>query len=207
MRRGLARDGDIRPVVREWISQQPVWRGAVLREEFGLCNGEARADVAVIGSQLAGFEIKGPLDRLDRLPRQAAFYDRIFTHCWLVTTDAGWPAASALISPWWGVLLAEDGRQQSAVSLVRAAQPNPAVEPVALARLLWRQEALAELGTAGETGATSRLPRHRLWQILAEALPAQELATRVAQVLAARQWPTPARPFPSDHRIVGLVCR
>ncbi|MEV6948774.1 sce7726 family protein [Streptomyces sp. NPDC051172] len=192
VRRGLARDGDIRPVVREWISQQPLWRGAVLREELGLCNGEARADVAVIGAQLAGFEIKGPLDRLDRLPRQVAFYDRIFAQCWLVTTEAGWPAASALISPWWGVLLAEGGRRPSALSLMRAAQPNPTLEPVALARLLWRHEVLAELGAMGRTGATRRLPRHRLWQILAEALPVEELAARVAQVVGARQRPAPA---------------
>ncbi|MFD3504609.1 sce7726 family protein [Streptomyces sp. NPDC058678] len=187
VRSGLARDGDIRPAVREWILGQPGWRQAVLREEFGLCNGEARADVAVVAPQLEGFEIKGPLDRMARLPRQVAFYDRIFARSWLVTTEAAWPAASALISPWWGVLLAQSARRQSGLVPVRTAQPSPAVEPLALARLLWRQEVLAELDAAGWTGSVGRLPRHRLWQILADALPAEQLAARVQQVLAARE--------------------
>ncbi|MFI6494583.1 sce7726 family protein [Streptomyces sp. NPDC050564] len=189
MRSSQARDGDIRPAVREWILRQPGWGQAVLREEFGLCNGEARADVAVIAPQLVGFEIKGPLDRLDRLPRQVAFYDRIFARSWLVTTEAAWPAASALISPWWGVLLAQSGRRQSGLLPVRAAQPSRVVEPLALARLLWRQEVLAELDAVRWRGATSRLPRYQLWQILAEALPVEELAGRVQHVLAARERP------------------
>lgn len=189
VRSSLARDGDIRPPVREWILRQPGWQQAMLREEFGLCNGEARADVAVIAPQLAGFEIKGPLDRLDRLPRQVAFYDRIFARSWLVTTETAWPAASAIISPWWGVLLAHSGRRQSGLLPVRVAQPSPAVEPLALARLLWRQEVLAELKAVGWTGGTSRLPRYRLWQILAEALPVEELTARVQHALVARERP------------------
>lgn len=194
------RDPDVRPRLREWIWQQPEGKDAVLREEFGLCNGESRADMAVLAPRLTGFEIKSPGDRLDRLARQVGYYDQVFEHSWLVTTDHYLDQASALASPWWGVLLLDAADGQPSLRVVRAADPNPAREPLALARLLWREEVLAELTALGRHTGTSRLPRHRLWQLLADALPVARLSQRVQHALAARPPATvpPAPPSGPD---------
>ena len=194
------RDHDIRPRLRGWITQQPGWEQTVMREEFGLCNGESRADLAALTPRLAGFEIKSPGDRLDRLPRQVGYYNQVFEYSWLVTTEHTLPAASALISPWWGILLAHPTHKEAALQVARTPQPNPDVQPLALARLLWREEVLAELAALGHCTGTSRLPRHRLWQMLADALPADRLSQRVRQAVAARNRPatTPAQPSASD---------
>jgi hypothetical protein len=205
------RDPDVRPRLREWIAQQPGGKQAVLCEEFGLCNGESRADMAVLTPRLTGFEIKSPGDRLDRLARQAGYYDQVFEHSWLVTTDHYLHQAAAHVSQWWGLLLLDLAGGQPTLRVVRAAQPNPVQQPLALARLLWREEVLAELAALGQRTGTSRLPRHRRWQMLADALPTDRLSQRVQHAVAARLLATvtTAPPSASDaaYALPGSTAR
>jgi peptidoglycan hydrolase-like protein with peptidoglycan-binding domain len=49
--------------------------------EFWVPQSNGRADVAVIGTTMDGFEIKTERDSLRRLPRQADAYSRVFDHC------------------------------------------------------------------------------------------------------------------------------
>ncbi|MFF4953323.1 sce7726 family protein [Streptomyces chattanoogensis] len=180
------RDVDLRPVLRAWIRQRPGWGQAAIREELGLCNGEARADLAVLTPCLAGFEIKSSADRLDRLTRQVRYYDQVFDESWLVTTGHHLRQAATITSPWWGLLQAESGPDGPTLHTVRSATANPDLDPLALARLLWRDETLAELRTLGRHKGTSRYPRHRLWQLLADALPPQDISQVVSRCLATR---------------------
>ncbi|MFD5735765.1 MULTISPECIES: sce7726 family protein [Streptomyces] len=180
------RDADLRPVLRSWVRKRPGWGQAAMREELGLCNGEARADLAVLAPRLAGFEIKSSGDRLDRLTRQVRYYDQIFDESWLVTTDRHLHHAESLTSSWWGLLQVETGLSGPTLSTVRPATTNPALDPLALARLLWRDETLAALRTLGRHKGISRYPRHRLWQLLADGLPPQDLSQVVRRCLAAR---------------------
>ena len=72
--------------------------------ELGLCQAEARVDIAAVNGLLVGWEIKTRQDRLSRLPRQEAVYSRVFDRMWLVADERHIAPALDMIPPWWGVI-------------------------------------------------------------------------------------------------------
>lgn len=157
--------------------------------EFGLCQAEARIDVATINGQLTGWEIKTRRDRLTRLPRQEAVYSRVFDRMWLVAAERHIKQAIQLIPAWWGVL-AIDSEAEQELRLVRPAGLNEYVDRHSLVRLLWRQEAVEELAALGLSASQSRAPRRVLWKMLADAAPEwiseADLRSRVRERLKHR---------------------
>src|SRR3954452_15629375 len=79
-----------------------------LVEELTLPPGGARADVAVVGPELVGYEIKSAADSLRRLPGQVAAFGRIFDMCWLVAATRHLDAAIGQIPSWWGIIEVAD---------------------------------------------------------------------------------------------------
>jgi hypothetical protein len=162
----------------------------VIRQELGLCAGSRRVDLAVINGELSGFEIKSDQDTLARLSGQAEVYGRVLDRVSIVTTDKYLHRAVQLLPRWWGVLrAAETG---SAVELVEVRAPvrNNDQEPFALAQLLWRDEALAELRARGLHHGLANKRRWIVWQRMAETLPLPDLHQIVRDRLRARQaWP------------------
>ena len=75
-------DADIRALLIPRLLQDAVRSNSLLIEELGLMSGEFRADIAVLGTKLIGYEIKSETDTLSRLPRQAAAYGAIFDEVW-----------------------------------------------------------------------------------------------------------------------------
>jgi hypothetical protein len=57
-------------------------------EEFGLCQGSARIDVAVVNGSIHGYEIKSERDTLARLPSQRAVYSRALDYVTVVVADS-----------------------------------------------------------------------------------------------------------------------
>ena len=75
----MVKDTNIRPALLKWLSIRHAFEpGALIVEEFGLCQGAARVDVAVVNGSLNGYEIKSESDTLNRLHRQQDIYNRIF---------------------------------------------------------------------------------------------------------------------------------
>ena len=65
------RDCDIRKALRKRLEEAHKGEsGTRIVEEFGLCQGRARIDVAVFNGFINGFEIKSARDTLKRLPGQ-----------------------------------------------------------------------------------------------------------------------------------------
>jgi hypothetical protein len=161
-------------------------------DEFNLGRA-AQVDVAVINSHLAGYEIKSARDSLRRLERQATVYDRTLTKVTLVCTPTHLERATALASPWWGVyVVVPEGSDGLLLTMVRAAQPNPYVDPRSLAGLLWRGELVNCLRGLGSRGNAIQEPRPLLAARLAEALPLQHLVPMVCATLRARPpWKVP----------------
>lgn len=161
----------------------------LILEELGLDSGRTRVDVAVVNGKMAGFEIKSDSDVLDRLPAQCEAYSRVFDEVVLLAGERHLTGAMALIPEWWGVVVAESGR----LTTLRAAAPNPQVDPLSVARLLWRREALELVESLGRTGL-GRKPRRELWDELARSFPSEELAAAVRMRLKARRnWSTAQR--------------
>ncbi len=150
--------------------------------ELGLCQGEVRVDLAAIDNHLHGFEIKSERDDLRRLPAQAAVYSAVFDRMTLVAAARHIPIAERRVPEWWGVSVV-DG-DAGTIRSIRPATPNPGGDPLALARLLWRDEAAAIV--AALTGRTPRSPRPVLWQQIVDEVSPDELRALVCVCLRNR---------------------
>lgn len=155
---------------------------ARLVPEMSICQGIARIDLAAIGQQLGGYEIKGARDDLSRLPSQAAAYGQVFDRLTLVASDRHLDEAARALPAWWGLaLVRSEGRT---IETIRPAASNPNRDPHALVRLLWHDEALDVL--EGHIGRQPRSTRRELWGRLVDLTPPEELGELVCRSLRER---------------------
>lgn len=153
-------------------------------EELWVPRSHERADLAVLGRKMDGFEIKTDRDTLQRLPRQIAAYGRVFDRCTAVIADRHCEKVTQLLPTWWGITVITVNGSIS-FKTVREPQQNPGPDPETLVRLLWRDEAmtaLRELGAEPEPNAR----RTSLWsELLATTSPSQ-LRRAVRRALISR---------------------
>jgi len=156
-------------------------------DEMSVLTGECRIDVALINGRLEGFEIKSDGDSLARLPRQAMAYGRVFDRLTMVCAERHVDSAVSLLPEWWGIEVAEQRGSRTRIIRKRAARANPALEPQAIAQLLWRAEALSALEKLDAAQGLRSKPRRTLWSALAEAAPRHQLRAMVRETLRARR--------------------
>ena len=135
-------------------------------EELGLCQGEARVDVAVVNGCMHGYEIKSDQDNLMRLSGQAAIYGRVLDRITLVVSGVHLTEAVAIIPRWWGVLVVKEKNGQIFFIKKRKGRQNPALDPFAIAQLLWRNEAYDALKERNIHIGLAKKSRASLWEKL-----------------------------------------
>lgn len=182
---GVAHDRQIRALLKAYIAPRLGARD-LLVDEFGLADGDVRADLAVVNGALEGFEIKAGRDTLLRLPNQIAAYDKIFDLNWMVTTATHQDKVLAHLPEWWGLLIAVHVGDDPVMLERRAARKNPQQDARHLVRLLWRDELVAKLEEIGLSKGIKSKPKLALYDQLAEALPLDVLSTYVLNCLKAR---------------------
>lgn len=162
-------------------------QGSFVLEELGLRHGRARIDLAIVNGELIGFELKSDLDSLQRLPEQAMVYNSVLDRITLIVTERHLSAAAQHLSDWWGIILARLDRD-GAVSFreIRGATMNPGVEKLAVARLLWRTEALGILEELRAAEGFRSKPRTEIYTRLTELLDDETLRSRVRLGLSLR---------------------
>jgi hypothetical protein len=161
--------------VREALQRRLLAETAELLEivaEFWVPRSHERADLAVIGRSMDGFEIKTERDTLRRLPRQALAYARIFDRCTAVVAEKHRERAVEMLPGWWGITTVSVNGGVTFTE-ARTADSNPEVDPGTLVRLIWRDEALAALTRLGRQ-PDKRSTRSSLWNELLR-LPLAEL--------------------------------
>lgn len=175
------RDGDVRTALHVLLRSEHAHEleQTLLVDEFGLC-GAVRVDVAVVNGELAGYELKSERDTLHRLPTQVLVYSRVLDRATLVVAERHLQHASELVPSWWGVLTARTEADSTLLTWGRRSEPNPSIDPLSLAQLLWRDEVLSELTTRGLDDGVRSKSRAVLWDRLAGnlALPELQLAVR-----------------------------
>jgi hypothetical protein len=157
-------------------------------DEFWVPRSNERADLAVIGRSMDGFEIKTERDTLRRLPRQVAAYGRLFDRCSVVVAEKHRDDAQVMLPAWWGITTVHVNGGVSFTE-IRKARSNPAVDPEILVRLLWKEEAviaLMKLGHAPDECAS----RGALWRDLLAAATLAQLRGAVRRAILNRD---PAR--------------
>lgn len=166
--------------------------GSEAVDEFWVPRSNERADIALINSHLAGFEIKTERDTLSRLPRQAEAYGRIFDRCTAVVASRHTGVATEMLPPWWGIVeVSVNGHV--GFTQQRTARANPGIDREILVRLLWREEVAAALGTL-RIETLPRASRSAMWAALLDATDLANLGDIVRRALLARRTVTPRRP-------------
>jgi hypothetical protein len=153
-------------------------------EELWVPRSHERADLAILGRSMDGFEIKTDRDTLRRLPRQIPAYGRLFDRCSVVLADKHCERATQLVPAWWGITaIAVNGCVS--FKTVRKPQQNPEPDPETLVRLLWRDEAIMALR---EFGVEPNPKAHRtsLWSELLATTSLSQLRRAVRGALISR---------------------
>jgi hypothetical protein len=178
--RKLLFQSEIRRIAREKPETRVI-------NEMVLLRGAARIDVAVINDALHGYEIKSALDNLQRLPEQQSCYAKVFERVTLVADESHVEHAVRLVPKCWGLIAVgmKDGKPHA--NEIWPATRNHQLDRMALAQLLWRDEAIELMEYFGlATGMRSK-PKKDLWKTLAKNLSVEELKAFVCYKLRNRK--------------------
>lgn len=157
-------------------------------EELGLSHGAARIDMAVVNGSIHGYELKSDVDTLGRLFEQMQIYNAVLDQITLVVGKYHLHKAIKMVPEWWGIIIAKISPSGNGVSFcnIREAVDNPCQDNVAIASLLWREEALEVLEERGLAHGVRSKTRMSIYERLAEVLDVQTLRTAVRRCLCAR---------------------
>jgi hypothetical protein len=151
-------------------------------------HGDARVDLAVVNGTIHGYELKSDMDSLYRLREQMRIYNSVLDHMTLVVGKTHLRDAINIIPEWWGVTIAKFASSEHTVSFyhIRDAEENPEKDSIAIANLLWREEALEILDEWGVADGLRSKPRSAIYQRLVEILDQNELRAKVRERLFVR---------------------
>jgi len=185
----LTNDGIIRKELKKNLEKYHYENDHKVRiiEELGVVHGTARIDIAVVNGIMHGYEIKSDKDTLQRLPEQIGAYNSVFNQVTLVVGKSHLFEAFKLVPDWWGIMTARvDENGLVSFNTIRQAEENEALEPTAVAKLLWKDEALHILEEAGEISGLRSKPRIVIYEKLSELFDQDTLTEKVREVLCFR---------------------
>ena len=191
-------EDEIRSALRARLERAQ--KSAELVSEFWIPVTNERADVAVLGERLEAFEIKTHHDSLNRLPRQAVSFARVFDRCTLVTDRCHLQGARRNVVPaWWG--LTTFGAVQGRITFaeIRRPRPNPETDREVLVRLLWKSEAHDVLLVLGASPSRSD-SRTSMWDDILRLAGPRQLPALVREMLRNRD---PAAANIATRRFMG----
>lgn len=177
---------EIRETVRREVSSRARLKSLVV-DEFVI--GElGRIDIAAIGDQLVGYELKSDLDTLARLPRQMDAFGKVFDYCTLVVTTRHLAKARKVLKRSWGLAVVERSENDTlAYRQVRKATPTCGQDRVVLAELLWRDELLRALDALNASRGFRSATRPELAKRLASLTGREQLREIVSAAITERQ--------------------
>ena len=181
----ITKEAEIRAVLVNQLGANS--DGRVIVAELGVNHGQSRIDVATIGKELVGYEIKSDADNLSRLPAQMTSYNDVFERVVLVTGKKHIVDSIHLIPEWWGITLVQKN-QSDGLGLYEIRPPgkNPGVNPLAMARLLWRREALEILEKLSSSKGVKSKTREQIYIRLARDIEKPELCSQIKQAISHR---------------------
>lgn len=157
-------------------------------DELGLCQGDARIDIAAINGAIHGFEIKSESDDLRRLPTQIELYNKVLDTITIVTSMHHITKIKKIIPSWWGIIIVEKKLKNNIILHNESkADSNSQIDPNSLVQLLWREEALNILKEKNLEKGLINKPRMFLWNKLVKEFPLERLKSYIIEILKSRQ--------------------
>jgi hypothetical protein len=195
------RDSDVRKAALSMlIARHEGDRNTRIVEEMGVWSGAVRVDIAVINGRLCGYELKSDSDTLDRLPRQAEIYGKVFDRMTLIVGNRHADEAIGAVPAWWGCMVATM-REDSSVTLrwKRKPRANPAPDPTILVQMLWKEEAVAILEKYGLADGWRSKRASEIGSRLLSEIPLKKLSEDIRSALKTR--PRLGQLVPSDFDV------
>ena len=183
------REGDVRHLlycteIKERLKQSSKAR---VVDEFQILRGQGRIDVALIDDALHGYEIKSASDSLERLPSQQAIYSKVFERITLVADERHVKEAVAMVPKHWGLIVVGMKNGKPYADTLWPARRNQDLDKLALAQLLWRDEALELMEYFDLSSGFKKANRKKLWQHISKCLSVEEIKAFVCFKLRSRQ--------------------
>lgn len=181
-------DADLRRLLRSRLAQMHRNdQDSRIVEEMGVWSNTVRIDVAVISDEIHGFEIKSDRDTLKRLPKQAKIYGMVFDRVTLVVGERHATAALDIVPSWWGCLLATHIGDVPTLCDEREATQNPSRDPLVLAKMLWKPEAVEIMEAFGLAKGWRSRTAADISKRLSDELPLVTLSQQVRNSLLRRE--------------------
>jgi hypothetical protein len=180
-------DQDIRKALKLKCLRRYSKSNFLIIDELSLLHGYSRIDVAVMGKTFIGYEIKSDCDKLVRLNEQIRIYNLIFDKIYLIVGYNLACQAIKKIPDWWGIKLVSQG-PKGGIYFSEARKPslNPLQNKLAIAKLLWREEALAVLEELKCANNLYSKTRRKIYSKLAEVADIRFLKNKVFQSFIKR---------------------
>jgi hypothetical protein len=154
---------------------------------MGVWSGAVRVDIAVINGKLWGYELKSNSDTLERLPRQAEIYGKIFDRMTLVVGDRHIEKALAAIPCWWGCMVASMQDFGVLLKWKRRPRSNPCLDLDILVQMLWKEEAIAILEKYGLAKGWRSRRASEIGRRLLSEIPLRQLTEEIRGALKTRE--------------------
>ncbi|MBU4347694.1 sce7726 family protein [Candidatus Parcubacteria bacterium] len=198
----LTNDKVIRVALKDYLKKScSAIPNTKIIEELGITHGAARVDIAVVNGCIHGYELKSDKDTLNRLPGQIEIYNSVLDKITLVVGKSHLYEAIKIIPEWWGITIAKIINSDQTVSLCNIREPkqNPKPDYIAVAALLWREEALSILEELNKADGVRSKTRSIIYERLSKELTGQKLKERVRECLQARtNWRSGLQYIPCD---------
>jgi hypothetical protein len=179
-------DSDIRKILHSYLKKknEPI-KDTIIIDEFDLCSGLSRIDVAVINGVIHGYEIKSEEDTLKRLPLQMNYYNKSLEKISVATNRVHLKEIKRSIPKWWGLILIDEDNKRK-LNEIRKAKKNPSVEKKSLLQLLWKEE-LFSIMQKYNVKVNRSSNKNTLQENIADVLEMEIIAQEVRTTLKSRQ--------------------
>lgn len=183
----MLNDKKIREVLIEKLNRVNLGHEFRIINELGICDGNARVDIALANGRLCGYEIKSDMDTLERLPGQVEAYNKTFDKITIVVGNKFKDRIENYVPEFWGIEVAYINKFGNiSIKKLRSAKPNKNIESKALLELLWREELKILLLNHGIKGI-SNINKRKLRDIAIETIPLKDIKSFTLETIKSRE--------------------
>ncbi len=158
-------------ILREYLNDSDT----KIINEFNVCRGNVRIDVAVINGSIMGYEIKSDSDTLRRLPNQIELYCKVFDRITIICGKIHTNKILNLVPEWWGVLEVTGDKYGMKKSIIRNPKRNKSINAYSVSQLLWKSEALELLSLYELSKGLSNKTIDIIWEKIADNIPLEKI--------------------------------
>lgn len=179
-------DIDIRMALKEYLTQEFAHSNSIIVDEFKVCWGDARVDIAVVNSCFHGYEIKSDKDTLERLPHQVELYGKVFDKMSIVCSKKWLKKARTIIPHWWGIITAEETNGIVTLKRKRQERINHKTDLRSVLELTWKDEALEILASQNIINGFKSKARWAIWDKIMEIMRPDNIESAVRNCIKSR---------------------